>query len=164
MPPAQAEDPERVLVVDDQHGIVDLYAAWLRRDHDVVTATSGAAGLEAIDESVDVAFLDRRMPGCTGDEMVATIAERGLSPYVVLVTAAEPGPEIVSMAIDDYLHKPVSKADLETAIRDYRICTAYDGTVRELNAKTNKHEALAAGVTEQEHTGHPAVQALAEEI
>lgn len=135
-------DPLRILVVDDQRGVADLYAAWLGAELEVTVAYDGEAALEAIDESVDVVFLDRRMPGMTGDEVLAALAERDPDPYVAFVTGVEPDIDILDAPIDEYLHKPVSKADLEAVIRDARICATFGEDMRRHNALTNKRDAL----------------------
>lgn len=135
-------DPFRILVVDDQRGVADLYAAWLGVEFDVAVAYDGEAALEAIDESIDVVLLDRRMPGLSGDEVLATLAERDLDPYVAFVTGVEPDIDILDAPVDDYRHKPVSKADLEAVIRDARICASSGEDVRRHNALRNKRDAL----------------------
>ena len=65
-----------VLVVDDEPDIAESYEMWLQEDHDVEMATSGEAALEALDESVDVLLLDRRMPEMSGDEVLRALADR----------------------------------------------------------------------------------------
>ena len=51
-----------VLLVDDDPGIVEVYEAFLVDHYEVLTATSGAEGIERIDDRVDVALLDRVSP------------------------------------------------------------------------------------------------------
>jgi len=60
----------RVLIVDDEPDLADLYASWLPEQYAVVTAYDGRGALDALDGSVNVVLLDRRMPGMSGDEVV----------------------------------------------------------------------------------------------
>ena len=59
-----------VMLVDDEPTLVDLYETFLSGEYDVRTATGGTEALEVMDESVDVALLDRRMPELSGDEVL----------------------------------------------------------------------------------------------
>ena len=89
-----AEEP-RVLIVEDEPDLAELYAMWLGAECSVSTAYDGASALEAIDETVDVVLLDRRMPGLSGDEVLDTIRRDNLSCRVAMVTAVEPDFDII---------------------------------------------------------------------
>lgn len=58
----------RVLCVDDEPNVLEGLALHLRRRHDVLTATSGAAGLEILkrEQGIAVVMSDMRMPGMDG--------------------------------------------------------------------------------------------------
>ena len=131
-----------VLVVDDEQDIADLYSTWLLTAHDVRTAHSGTEALQLVDASVDVVFLDRQMPDMSGDEVLDTIAERGIDPAVVMVTAVNPDFDIVEMPFDEYLTKPVSRANLLDAVSDMLIRTTYDNRVQEYFAVASKKATL----------------------
>jgi DNA-binding response OmpR family regulator len=107
-------DSERatVLVVEDEGPLVEIYARWLSEEFDVLSAQSGSEALSQVDESVDVVLLDRLMPGMSGDEVLQSVRERGLSPRVAMVTAVEPDFDIITMGFDDYLTKPVDREEL----------------------------------------------------
>ena len=105
-----------VLVVDDEPDIAKAYAKWLEDDHEVEVKTSGQDALESIDDSVDVLLLDRRMPGMSGDDMLEKLGELDINPRVVMVTAVEPEFEVVTLPFDSYLMKPVSGAELKSAV------------------------------------------------
>ena len=114
-----------VLVVDDEPDIAESYEMWLREDHDVEVATSGEAALEALDESVDVLLLDRRMPEMSGDEVLRALADRPADPTTVLVTAVDPGFDIVDLEFDTYLTKPVTGSDVVEVVERLTDRTEY---------------------------------------
>ncbi|PSP18462.1 hypothetical protein BRC62_03150 [Halobacteriales archaeon QH_10_67_13] len=97
-----------VLIVDDERAIADAYAEGLSTEYDVRTAYSGAAAIDRLDSTVDVLFLDRRMPEVPGDAVLEEIEAREIDPRVVMVTAVEPDTDIIEMSFDEYLVKPVS--------------------------------------------------------
>ncbi len=144
------DDDLLVLVVDDQEDIADLYATWLRMDYAVRTAYDGEDALETVDADVDVVFLDRRMPDYSGDEVLERIRERGLDCRVVMVTAVDPDFDVIPMAFDDYLTKPVMREDLADAIESMRERDEYDETIQEYFALTSKKATLEAEKTQSQ--------------
>ncbi|WP_336326229.1 response regulator transcription factor [Halovenus sp. HT40] len=105
-----------VLIVDDEPEVVETYRKHLADSYSVRTVQSGEAALDALGEWVDVVLLDRRMPGMHGDEVLERIHERGVDCRVVMVTAVDPDLDIVTMAFDEYLVKPVSGDQLRETI------------------------------------------------
>lgn len=106
-----------VLVVDDETDLADVYAAWLGDEFDVRTARGGAEAIELVDETVDVALVDRLMPEVSGNEVLEHIREEGYDCRVVMVTAVTPDSDIVEMPFDEYLVKPVEKDTLRNCVR-----------------------------------------------
>ncbi|AXG05200.1 response regulator [Haloplanus rubicundus] len=100
----------RVLIVDDEPALLDLYEIWLA-DLDVAIrrANGGAEALERCHEGIDVVLLDRHMPRLSGDEVLDELRERDLDPRVAFVSAATPDVRIVDLDIDAYLTKPVAR-------------------------------------------------------
>jgi DNA-binding response OmpR family regulator len=119
-----------VLVVDDEREVADAYALRLRSRYDVQTAYGGEEALELVDENVDVVLLDRRMP-FSGDKVLERIREREYDCRVIMVTAVDPGFGIVDMPFDDYLCKPIEKADLFSAIEQQLEAASYDDPLTE---------------------------------
>lgn len=139
-----AEEETTVLVVDDETAVADAYSAQLQRDYDVRTAYGGEEALAAVDSSVDVVLLDRRMPTITGDEVLDEIQKRDVNCRVIMVTAVDPDFDIVDMPFEDYLQKPVDRDDLHTAIQNQLAASEYDEQVDEfleLNTKIGLLEA-----------------------
>jgi len=135
---------ETVLVVDDERDVTELYTTWLATTHDVLSAYNGDDALETVDDTVDVVFLDRQMPGMSGDEVLDAIDERGIDCRVVMVTAVDPDFDIVEMPFDDYLTKPVSREDLLETVTEMQRRDSYDDQLQQLFAEASKKATLEA--------------------
>jgi len=118
----------RVLMVDDEKKVADAYALRLQDVADVTVAYGGEEALTAVDDrpAPDVVLLDRHMPGLSGDEVLDRIRERDVRTRVVMVTAIDPGLDIVDMPFDDYLSKPVERDDLHAAVDQQCQVLAYE--------------------------------------
>jgi len=156
-----APDDATVLIVDDEREVADVYALRLRDGYETETAYGGEAALATIDDSVDVVLLDRRMPDISGDEVLEEIRDRGLSCRVIMITAVDPDFEILDMGFDDYLCKPVEKADLEEAIEQQLAARRYDERLSEYMNVTSKL-ALLEGEKTPERLADSDVESLRE--
>ncbi|MFC7045408.1 response regulator [Halobacteriaceae archaeon GCM10025711] len=135
-----------VLVVEDDPGLVDLYARWLA-DYDVRTATTGADALALVEaESFDVVLLDRQLPDRSGRSVLADIRQMNCDCMVTMVTAVRPDVDIVEMRFDDYLVKPVDREELLDTVDRLSRRMTYDEQVNQLYAQCSK-----LGVLEAEH-------------
>ena len=143
-------EPATVLVVDDEPDVADAYAAQLQDEFIVSTAYGGQEALDKIDDAVDVVLLDRRMPGISGDEVLAKIRERELRIRVAMVTAVDPDFDIIEMPFDDYVIKPVSRDDLFETINRLLRSSEYEDRLRRYYALTAKHATLMANKPESE--------------
>ena len=115
------------LVVDDEKEVADAYALRLRDLCDVQTAYSGQEALDSVEAStIDIVLLDRHMPSMSGDEVLAELDERGFDGRVIMVTAVDPGFDVLDLPFDDYLCKPIDREDLWAAIDHQRIVLAYE--------------------------------------
>lgn len=111
----------KVLVVDDEHSIVDLVRGYLEREaFDVHAAFDGPAALElARDLNPDLVVLDVMLPGMDGIEACRQLRQFS-DAYVLMLTArAEEVDRIVGLTVgaDDYLTKPFSPRELVTRVR-----------------------------------------------
>ena len=131
-----------VLVVDDERDVAELYSTWLAAEHDVREAYGGQEALDAIDETVDVVFLDRQMPGLSGDEVLTRIEERGLDCRVVMVTAIDPDFDIIEMPFDEYLTKPVDGSTLLEMVESMLRRESYDEQLQEYFSMASKKATL----------------------
>jgi DNA-binding response OmpR family regulator len=139
-----------VLIVDDEQSLADLYAYWIDEFAEARTAYDGTEALEQLDEGVDVMLLDRRMPGLSGDEVVDAVEQRDLDVRVVMVTAVDPGFDIVDMGIDDYLIKPVDQPELVETVERMIVRNSYDDRLQEKFQLVEKKVTLEAAKTPHE--------------
>ncbi|MXV62333.1 response regulator [Natronorubrum sp. JWXQ-INN-674] len=145
-----ATNTPSVLIVEDEPDLATLYATWLEDTYDVETAYDGEEALEAIDETVDVVLLDRRMPVLSGDEILSTIREDGLECRIAMVTAVEPDFDIIELGFDDYLVKPVSKAELLQIVDQLLLRSSYDEQLQRFFALSSKNALLKAEKSDAE--------------
>jgi len=125
-----------VLVVDDERHLADLYTDYLAEEFEVRTAYGGEEALELLDaHAVDVTLLDRRMPDLSGDEVLAEINEADAEIRVAMVTAVNPGFDIIDMGCDEYLVKPVSREDLLDVVRRLLKLSEYSEKHQQLTSK-----------------------------
>ena len=143
-------DQPTVLVVEDERALIELYIRWLGDEYDVRTAEGGEEALEKFDDDVDVALLDRLMPGMSGDEVLETIREQDTDCKVTMVTAVEPDFDVITMGFDDYLTKPVEQETLLETIDRLLSRTEYVDLEQELYALVSKQAALEASKSVEE--------------
>lgn len=143
----------RIAVVDDEAALADLFAVWLSDSYSVSTAYSGTEALELLDRGVDAILLDRRMPDMTGDEVLGRIrSERPRMP-VALVSAVRPDFDLLELSFDEYLHKPVDRADLQTVVNRLLRRHTYDESLQEAARLQSKLAWLEAEKSQQSLEG-----------
>lgn len=157
-------DQLTVLVVDDERGLADLYAAWLSRNYETRVAYGGEEAIEILDSDIDIALLDRRMPKPSGDDVLKEIQDRGIDCATAMVTAVEPDFDIIEMGFDDYLTKPVSQDQLLELVDRLAKFREYDTTVSELFTLMNKKSLLEIQKSQTELGRNEAYQQLIERI
>ena len=113
----------RVLVVEDHPVNRVLMLAYLKSlgVTQVVMAENGLEGVSAAtQESFDLILMDAQMPVMDGYEATSILRGRGLKLPIVGVSAGaleEERQTALSAGMNDYVHKPLSKAALCTAIQ-----------------------------------------------
>lgn len=161
---ADGDNQPTVLVVEDEHALVELYVRWLESDYTVLTANGGEEALEQFTDNVDVVLLDRLMPGMSGDEVLGQIRERAPRCKVAMVTAVEPDFDVISMGFDDYLTKPVEREEMVETIQRLLSRSEFDGIEQELYALSSKQAALRASKPKEELEENDEFQQLQERI
>ncbi|MDH3210124.1 MAG: diguanylate cyclase [Burkholderiaceae bacterium] len=140
----RAGGPAKVLVVEDTRVLAELFAQIL-----------AGAGIEAralndptkvldalVDFNPDLILMDLYMPGCSGIEAARVIrqdAKFTTVPIVFLSTESGRQQHLAAMEVgaDDFLHKPISDAELITAV----------------SARVGRFRALSALVRQDSLTG-----------
>lgn len=143
-----------VLLADDDSRLLELYTLWLAADYDIVTATDGREALDGLDESVDVAVLDRSMPGLNGGEVASSIARADQRTPIAILTSMQVTPADVSLPADRLLRKPITERELRTAIEELNRLADEAPIAREVQARRHRlefvetHLGSAVGSTE----------------
>jgi two-component system NtrC family response regulator len=106
-----------ILIVDDDAALRDALAEAVRDlGHEAYTAPSGEAALTFLDrERVSAVFLDLRMPGMDGLEVLRRMRERAHPPVVTVLTAhatATNTIEAMRLGAFDHLTKPIGRQDV----------------------------------------------------
>ncbi len=111
----------KILIIDDEQGILDLIVAYLEREgFEYKTATDGNAGLDlARIFQPEIIVLDIMLPGIDGIELLTRL-RRESDVYVIMLTAkGDETDKVVGLSVgaDDYLTKPFSPRELVARIK-----------------------------------------------
>ena len=110
-----------IFVVDDDQGILESFDAILGDDYQLVMIDNGLDAIEMIaDQAPRLIFLDLKIPGQNGLEVLASIRRQGIGTQVVVVTAL-PGDQYQEVArkygVYRYLHKPLDVDEIQEIAR-----------------------------------------------
>jgi DNA-binding NtrC family response regulator len=113
-------DVSSVLIVDDESRIRELLSRWLApAGYDIREAPDADAALAMVDGGgPDVVLCDVQMPGQGGLWLVERLRERFPAVAIVLATADDAVPPVVSLksGVVDYLVKPLDKNRVVAAV------------------------------------------------
>jgi DNA-binding NtrC family response regulator len=138
-------DPARILVIDDEESIRDSMSLVLRKEgYRVETAASGRAGLNLFGaEAFQVAFVDLKLPGTTGLDVLNRIKEADPETPVIIITgyaSIESAVEAMKRGAFDYMTKPFTPEEVRVvtrkALESRRLVFENISLRRELEAKT----------------------------
>ncbi len=120
----QAQDPYRILIVDDDHPAAELYAGTLKQAGMLTrVVTRPEAVLEQMREfNPELVLVDLNLPGCHGTELAAVIrqCEAHVSTPLVFLSAERDIAyqlETIRQGGDDLLIKPIAAAHLISAVQ-----------------------------------------------
>jgi DNA-binding NtrC family response regulator len=116
-----AQTIETIFVLDDDQGILESFEAMLGDDYALTILNDGVSAMKLISERKPrLLFLDIKMPGISGLEILKEIRKRRLSTKVVIVTAL-PQDHYENMArqygVYRYLKKPLDVDEVEGITR-----------------------------------------------
>lgn len=114
--------PARLLVVDDEHSLVDLLGEALRfAGYDVEAARDGSEALrKASDTEPDLLVLDVNLPDVDGFEVCRRLRRGGAEVPVIFLTARDDPADLktgFTRGGDDYMTKPFSLEELNFRIQ-----------------------------------------------
>lgn len=102
----------KVLVIDDEPSIVDLFTEYLNgQGFDVISAGGGEEGLDRLRlDGPDIVLLDMRMPGLDGLETLRRIRKINMGVPVLMISGNDDiaaAKEAIALGAFDYTLKPV---------------------------------------------------------
>ncbi len=114
-------DMSRVLIVDDDQGLVSLLQRFLQNEGFQVHAVfDHRSGLDAaLSGEYDVVILDVMLPGGSGFELLKSLRTQSRIPVILLTARGEAVDRILGLEIgaDDYVPKPFDPRELVARIR-----------------------------------------------
>lgn len=101
----------KILVIDDEEGVRESFKMILKiKDYDVDVFGDGESAIAALKKDVyDMAFIDYKLPGIDGIEVLKKIKEIDASLEVVIVTAyasEQSHANAITLGALEYLRKP----------------------------------------------------------
>jgi len=112
---------EPIFIVDDDQGILESFEAMLGDEYQLVMVDNGTEALEMIiEQNPRLLFLDLKIPGHSGLEVLKRIREIGITTDVVVVTALAQDhyqETAEKYGIYRYLHKPLDVDEVEEITR-----------------------------------------------
>lgn len=108
----------KLLIVDDERGIVDMMKAYFSPQYEVLTAYRGKEAIREAERQPDLIPLDIRMPGTDGLSVCETIWEYVACPILFLTACVESADKIRGFQVgaDDYIVKPFDLEELGARI------------------------------------------------
>ena len=105
---------QKLLIVDDERGIVDMMRDYFSPQYQVLTAGSGQEAVRQAEQQPDLILLDINMPGMDGLTVCRTIREHVACPILFLTARIESSDQIAGFqaGADDYIVKPFDLDEL----------------------------------------------------
>jgi len=110
-------DKISIMIVDDEFIVRESFLHWFKRlGHPVEVAASGFEALEKLEKfSSDLLFVDIKMPGMNGIELLGKVKEEYPDTLVIIITAygaIDTAVEAMKLGATDYLLKPFKPEQL----------------------------------------------------
>jgi len=128
-----------ILLIDDDIELTDLLKEVLTFENFTVSiAQDGEAGLQAMNDDIDLVLLDVMMPKLNGIETLKRLRETWQVPVLMLTAKGEEIDRVIGLELgaDDYLPKPFSERELLARIR--AIIRRAQSTLEKKENKTDK--------------------------
>ncbi|MGI6259405.1 MAG: response regulator transcription factor [Anaerolineaceae bacterium] len=115
------EAKKKILVVDDERGLVKIIRLNLEQDgFEVVEANNGTQAMEKLRTTLpDLILLDVMMPDIDGFTVLKMVREIGNTPVIMLTAKGQEDDKVkgLELGADDYVTKPFSPRELTSRIR-----------------------------------------------
>ncbi len=129
------DDKMHIMIVDDEMIVRESFYHWFTKSgHQVQTAASGFEALEKLNETAfDLLFVDIKMPGMDGLELLEKVKADYPETMVIIITAygsIESAVKAMRIGASDYLLKPFKPEQLSLALekiaQQKRLTAEYD--------------------------------------
>ena len=115
------ESPTRILVIDDDEDILNLFSDFLKKEgYGVTSFLDPLKALEEIHrrpQRYSIIITDVRMPGISGIELIRRIRKINHDIKVIIISAFElNGEDLRNIRYDNFMEKPVHMQYLAQAI------------------------------------------------
>ena len=115
---------KKVLVVDDTKNIRMILTKCLELEgYEVLTASDGKQALEMFaNNTVDLAFLDIKLPEIRGTEVLKRIREAGIRTPVIIITAyatVKNAVDCTNLGAVAYVQKPFSAEKIRSVLKEF---------------------------------------------
>lgn len=111
---------EKILVVDDDHDIVDILRIYLENEgYQFLSASSYAEALEYTKSRIDLIILDVLLPGKDGFDICLELRKNMTAPILFLSCKCDEMDKIIGLSVggDDYIVKPFLPGELMARIK-----------------------------------------------
>lgn len=113
---------ENILVIDDEKPILNMFGLLLKfYGYSVLTAENGADGLEIFRQNrPSIVFLDIKMPGMDGFEVLEKIKAIDPETEVIIITGhgdKELEKQALELQASDFINKPFQRETLNEALK-----------------------------------------------
>ncbi|MCP5079808.1 MAG: response regulator, partial [Psychromonas sp.] len=119
----KVEQKQTILIVEDNSSLRLIYRAYLSKKYNIITAINGYQALEKLcKHPIDLVLSDIRMPQMNGLSLRKKINQQSGSELIPFIFLTGQDDDLVQeqaaeLGIDDYLIKPVNKAQLMKVIQ-----------------------------------------------
>lgn len=109
---------QKLLIVDDEQGIVDIMKNYFSAEYEVLTACNGEEAVRKAGEQPDLILLDINMPGMDGLSVCRSIRGHVSCPILFLTARVESADQIMGFQAggDDYIVKPFDLEELNARV------------------------------------------------
>ena len=112
----------KILIVDDEHGIVDMIQSYFQSQYDILTAYSGQEALQKAGNNPDLILLDIKMPEMNGIEALKEIRKKDTNIPIIMQSAYafENDMEAARAAgSNGFITKPINIVELKKTISKF---------------------------------------------
>ncbi|MBQ7668580.1 MAG: response regulator transcription factor [Clostridia bacterium] len=145
---------KKILVVDDEHAIVDLLTFNLKKEgYDVITANDGEEALTKSEkDNPDLILLDVMLPKVDGFTVCRKVREKSATPIIMITAKEEEVDKVLGLELgaDDYLTKPFSVRELVARVKANLRRTEINETASATESNIMKFGNIAIDMTKYE--------------